>query len=239
MPSTDLSDTLAAWSLGVAIATFLLGAALSVGLFLLGKRLDFRSRMRRAEELSQTVSGLVRAGGDELRDVILMNARRYERDYDGGNDTNRHGSVMAKAELLGVRHSGVDLVCDVVQNWFDSRGRRTLKATSRPAPNILRVGLVPFEFIEHINIHGDEFRAEPIFYVRYKGPGRSPFLSYRYVLSGPVPFGPADRPHFGPVSELGEEHPNRLTSWIRFTLGRWRGGRVERRIERMYRKREG
>lgn len=180
MTGDPLSTGLAIASLAVAVATLVLGTAVSIVLYGLGRRLDFRSRMKRWDELRNIINSLFVERRSELHDVILMNSKRYEKDYDGGNDTNRHGSIMGKGELLGPRHNGVELICGVRESWTDAKGRRTLRKPGKrtvgttKAKNVYEVGFVPFEYVEHINLHGDEYRAEVIFYVRYAGPGKSP-----------------------------------------------------------------
>lgn len=215
-------DSVAVSSLVVEIATFALGAVISVVLYRLGRRLDFRSRMRRWDELRDTVNTLFIERRSELHDVILMNSKRYEKDYEGGNDANRHGYIMGKGELLGPRHNGVELICKVLETWTDSSGRRTLRKPGKKsegwtkARNVFEVGLVPWEYIEHINLHGDEYRAEVIFYVRYKGPGKSPYRSYTYVEGEGHHIGPTGRIYFDLADELGEHRPNRLLAWVKF-----------------------
>lgn len=221
------------WSLVVAILTLAVGTIVSIALYGLGRRLDFRSRMRRWDELRAAIDELT-LGRDDLRDVILMNARRYEKDYNGGNDTNRYGSIMGKGELLGTRHNGAEVVCAVVETWIDPSGKRTFKKSGKRGENALQVGFVPFDYIEHINPSGDEYRAEPIFYVRYKGPGRSPYASYTYVGGPGRQIDPSGRLHFDPIYELGERRVGRLRGWLKFTAGRIRGAKLERRIKKMY-----
>lgn len=238
MPLDPLSTGLAIASLIVAIATLLVGTVISVVLYALGRRLDFRSKMRRWDDLHTTVNSLFIERRDELHDVILMNAKRYEKDYDGGNNANRHGYIMSKGELLGPRHNGVELICDTVATWTNSNGRRTLR---RPRPwaknrtraeNVYEVGFVPFEYIDHINLHGDEYRAEVIFYVKHNGPGKSPYRSFTYVEGRGKHIGPSGRLYFDPVHELGEWRPNRLTAWLRFQRTRV----IHRRMDRASRK---
>lgn len=238
MSSDSVSHEIAIWSLTIGIVTLLVGTAVSIGLYALGRRLDFRSRMRRWDELRSTTNTLFVEHRSELRDVILMNARRYEKDYNGGNDTNRHGSVIGKAELLGTRNNGIEVICNVVPTWVGSNGRRTLRKTAKPAGNAYEVGFVPFDYIEHINLSGDEYRAEPIFYVRYKGPGKAPYSSYTYQEGEGRHIGPSGRLYFDQITELGERRPGRLPAWVRFNLGRIRGAVIDRRTRNRYANRQ-
>lgn len=105
--NAELALNVEVWSLVVAIATFALGAVISVVLYKLGRKLDFRSRMHRWDELRATTGALLAEvrGGQTGNEVVLINARRYERDYDGGNSVNRHGDLQARATT--VSSSGV------------------------------------------------------------------------------------------------------------------------------------
>jgi len=223
-------DPLAVWSLVVSILTFLLGTVVSVVLYRLGRRLDFRSRMRRAEELRGRVGDVFAKQRGELPEVLIVNAKRYEKDYDGGNNANRYGFIMTKGEMLGARHNGVEFITrerdSVLETWIDRRGRRTLRQPRNEAQgwtrasNVMKVGLVPWEYIEHINLAGDDYHAGVIFYVKYKGPGKSPYRSYTFVEGDARSFGPSGRLYFDPVDELGQEQPNRLVALARYQQDR-------------------
>lgn len=179
-PSPPSVDPLAIWSLVLSVLTFLLGTGVSIMIYRLGRRLDFRSRKRHADELAITLNTLFITRQEGLHNVILINSKRYERDYDGGNNANRHGYIMSKGELLGPRHNGVELICGVTKTWIDRNGSRTTQEPRKGsigwtrAENAYEVGLVPWDYIEHISLHGDEYRNEVLIYVRYKGPGKCP-----------------------------------------------------------------
>lgn len=230
------SDPLALGSLFFSILTFAMGTAVSIVLYRLGRTLDFRSRMRRADELASTLNTLFAEVQTELHDVIVINAKRYERDYDGGNDANRHGYVMTKGELLGPRHNGVELICRVVETWTDRAGKRTARKPRRlvgawtKSENVYEVGLVPWEYIEHINLHGDEYRNEVLIYAQFRGPGKSPYRSYRYAEGDGRRIGPSGRLYFDPVDELGEIRPNRVKAWFKFQRARLHDRAMRRTI---------
>lgn len=236
MPADPTSTAIAIASLAVSIATLFVGSVVSVVLYALGRRLDLRSRLRRWDDLRATINSLLIERRNELHDVILVNSMRYEKDYDGGNNTNRHGSIMSKGELLGPRHNGVELICGVRDTWVTANGARVLgnsgaKGLTR-AVNVYVVGFVPFEYVEHINLYGDEYRSEVIFYVRYGGPGKSPYSSYSYVEGEGRHIGPSGRMYFDPVLELGEHRPNRLVAWAKFQRGRMMYRHLDRASKR-------
>jgi len=233
--NSELMLNLEVWSLAIAVVTLVLGTVVSVVLYVLGRRLDFRSRMHRWDELRATARRLLpEVSDDHVPEVVLINARRYEREYDGGYSTNRHGELQLKAEFFAVRHNGIEFFCEPPRaTWLDAGGRRTLRETSRRAPNTLTAGFVPFEYVEHINLDGDEYRGKPIFYVRFKGPGKSPYLRYTFHEFSPSLGGMS----YPPIAELGEIRLNRLAGWFRFWTGRPRRYLLNRRINRMHRER--
>lgn len=242
MNPDPLATPLAVGSLAVSVATFILGTIVSVVIYKLGRRVDFRSRMRRWDELRTQTNQLHLTGQtNDLRELILMNARRYEKDYDGGNDANRHGFVMGKYELVDAKHNGVELITRVAETWVRDDGSLSVRPLSRKSrelgrgANVFEVGFVPFDYIEHINPSGDEYRAEPIFFVKHRGPGKSPVTSYRYVETESYRLRPEGRQYFRRITELGEVRPNRLRAWVRFQKTRWILWRMDRASERKMR----
>lgn len=228
---------LGAWSLVVAIATFVLGAVISIILYMLGRKVDFRSRMRRWDELRSTTGSLLADVRAERtgNEVVLINARRYERDYDGGNSVNRHGDLQTRAEIYDMRHNGIEFWCGIENSWFDEHGRRTLKETAEKAPNVLVAGFVPFEYVEHIKLSGDEFKGAPIFYIRFDGPGKSPYRHYTFHETSSTPMGLTGRAFYPEAPDIGEVRVSRIKGWFSFWVNRPKRYLLERRISRRVR----
>jgi hypothetical protein len=129
---------------------------------------------------------------------------------------------------LDVRHNGIEVVCEIVNTWWAPDGQRTLTETTKAAPNAMMIGFVPFRFIEHINVSGDEYRYSPIYYVAYRGPGKSPYSHFNYVESQGSPLGPSGRLYYASIDDLGELRRGRFVSWIRLQRYRVRSYRFER-----------
>lgn len=219
----------------VAIATLILGTVVSIVIYKLGKGLDFRSRMHRWDELRSATRQLL--ADDQAPEVVLINAKRYEREYDGGNNTNRHGDLQRRAELFDVRHNGIEFITGVEETWLDSNGKRTRRDTGTRGPNAFLVGFVPFEYVEHINPDGDEYKGAPIFYVRFNGPGKSPYRLFTFHETASTPLRPNGRPYHRHIMELGDLRLGRLRAWLRFWINRPRSYWLNRKIDRMYRDR--
>lgn len=93
-------------------------------------------------------------------------------------------------------------------------------------------GFVPFEYIEHIKLSGDEYKGAPIFYVRFKGPGKSPYQLYTFHETASTPMGLTGRPYYPQIPELGEKRVGRVKGWVQFWLNRPKRFLLERRIDR-------
>jgi hypothetical protein len=112
---------------------------------------------------------------------MLVNVRRYEEDYLAPNEKNRHGYVELRAELKAVRFNGVEFFERMPQPaYYDESENLTLRETGTPAFNVYPVGLVPYTWIEFVDIRGDEFRYSPIFYVQFKGKSKYPYSHITY-----------------------------------------------------------
>jgi hypothetical protein len=224
------------WNLVVGILGLVVSTVVTVIVFQLGRRLDFRQRMQRRDLLREHANAVLRdaPGTQELREVLIVNAARYERDYDGGNRLTRHGWVQQRAEMLDVRHNGVALVSGVVQTWRTSDGRLTLRRGPRSGPNVLEVGFVPFDWVEHIDPAGDEYRYAPIFFVQFRGRGREPFAYRTYVEADGEPLRQGGRTYRLPIDDLGRSRPSWLGGHRRF-IREWRQARRMDRAARKHR----
>ena len=147
--------------------------------------------------------------------IIVMNVDRYKRGYDAQNRITWRGFAFLGYEMTEIANDGIEAIIKAVPSYFDSTGRRTLRPTPKPAPTVLEVAHIPWEWIEDIVPEGDEFDGAPIFFVRYRAPGRKPFNRLVYRESQAVPFGPHDRDYYPPAA-LRSQRPRRLRDWWAF-----------------------
>lgn len=218
------------WNLVVGALSLLVSTVVTIVVFRLGSRVDFRQRMARREALRETSQQILAdaPSKEDLPEVLLINAARYERDYDGGNKFTRHGLVQCRAEFLAVRHNGIELVDDVVNTWLTPDGRPTLSHTPRKGPNVLRVGFVSFDHIEHIDPVGDEYRYAPIFFVQFRGRGQIPYSHHTYVSGEGRALRPGGRKYYPPLDELGQHRPSWLQGHLNFIRSVWDAWKVKR-----------
>lgn len=227
MTFADWIDTA---SLAVGLLALLVGTAVTFVVHGLSRRLDFRTRIQSREELASAARGFAAEMHIEglNSEVLLLNADTYEKAYDGGNKFTRRGYLQLRAEFAEVQHDGLAFIGHVTHAWHDSDGHVTLTPTSQRAENVLVVGHIPFEWIEHINPHGNEFKNAPLVYSHFRGPGRSPYAYFTYHEAKPTEFGPRARPYYRPVLDIPNRRLSRLEGWKKFWTTWWRDRRMLR-----------
>ncbi|MGW4336656.1 hypothetical protein ACWEK5_28170 [Rhodococcus koreensis] len=205
------------WMGLLSLAVSITSLSVTIAIFSLGRRLSFRQQRERVRELeidAWKVLKPIRTDGINSK-VIVMNVARYQRGYDGSNAMTWRGHAFTGPEMIEIVHSGVIVIDTAVASYYDG-GRRTLTETNDRAPNVLQCGHIPWAWIEHIEPAGDEFDGSPIFFVRHKAPGRSPYNYSTFRESSPVPFGANDRDYYRPIPELGTRHPSTILDWWTF-----------------------
>lgn len=105
-------------SLIVAVAS--LGVTLAI--FQIGRRLSFRERRQRDAELTEQawkVLGPIRKEGLNSK-VIVMNAARYARGYDGSNVLTWRGYPYAGPEITEIDHSDIEFILGGQKSYWSS-----------------------------------------------------------------------------------------------------------------------
>lgn len=212
-------------ALVVAVAAL----AVTVAIFLLGRRLSFRQQRERVRELEAKaweVLGPIRTKGLNSK-IIVMNVDRYKRGYDGSNDMTWRGYAFTGPEIIEIGHGGVEVIIRGAESYLDADGRRTLSRTSMPASTVIECGHISWTWIEDIAPEGDEFDGSAIFFVRHRAPGRQPYDYITFREGQSVPFGPNNRDYYQPIPELGTRRPEFLRDWWRFM----KSLRLEKRLK--------
>ena len=107
---------------------------------------------------------------EQAVEVHLVNTSRYYKDYPS-NNLNIHGYSHIKAELKSARFDGLEFFCSSPEYIYK---RKDGKLTTKKEGNKLYykafpVGLVPYDWIDHIDIGGDEYGYVPQFFCSFKG----------------------------------------------------------------------
>lgn len=172
----------------IGIIGIVVGGFIAYNVYFLSQRLNLKDRLSHKDGIIKRVEPLLQAINKGRSNAVeLINVKRYLKDYPQNNELNRHGYTYTKGELKALRFDGAELFCGVRELYKRPDGSFTLKAEDgaiRENHNTLEAGVIPYEWIEYVDIRGDEFSYRPQFFVRYKGLEKSPYkyLSY-YVQS--------------------------------------------------------
>src|SRR3989344_4031137 len=144
------------WTIGLIVQGFI-----AYHIFALTKRLSNKAKLEHKYSIKQQADEhLQRIHSKKLNsEVYLVNMDRYFKDYPSNEEKRFAGYSHIRAEIKGTRFDGIEFFegppVDVYKN---KDGKLRLKGT--PKEKVLKafpVGLVPYEWIEHIDIRGDEY----------------------------------------------------------------------------------
>lgn len=162
-----LSDNL------IGILGIIIGAFIAYHVFFLSQRLSSKAKLEHKEAIKQKVEELIakirREGLNS--EVYLVNINRYFKDYPLNTDKLFGGYSHIKAEIKSTRFDGVQFFCSMPEQVYQKAdGRLSFKGSeSEKAFITFPVGIVPYEWIEYVDLHGDEHGYVPLFFCRFKG----------------------------------------------------------------------
>ncbi|PIR62577.1 MAG: hypothetical protein COU65_02740 [Candidatus Pacebacteria bacterium CG10_big_fil_rev_8_21_14_0_10_42_12] len=140
--------------------------------FFLSKRLSSRERLKQKEAIQKKVNKLFSkiSALEGSREVYLVNIGRYFNDYPA-NNLKVGGYSHIKAEIKSCRFDGIEFFAEMPRAVYKKTdGHLSFKGTkSERCFDVYPVGLVPYEWIEDIDLTGDEFAYAPLFYCHFKG----------------------------------------------------------------------
>lgn len=105
-------------------------------------------------------------------EVFLVNIKRYYKDYPS-NERNVYGDTYIKTELKSAKFDGLEFFDGNPFDVFQKEdGSFSKKGINNHKPfKAFPVGLLPYEWIEHIELDGDEYSGVPLIFCHYKGKG--------------------------------------------------------------------
>lgn len=167
----------------VGLASVLLGVFVAYHVYLLQKKVSISDKLKHREAMRRIVEK--RAGDIRNRqlnsEVMIVNIKRYENDYVSENTKNKDGYVERRSELKGARYDGVEFFDSIHEVFIKKNGQYTINETENGAGfQVYRAGVIPYDWIKHINLGGDEFRYSPIFFTEYKANNKEPFAEILY-----------------------------------------------------------
>lgn len=182
--NSDLSE----WLINniIDIAGILVGAFIGYHVYYLSKRVNLKDRLTHRDAIKNDVEpilGHIRQGKKSMK-VELINVRKYLTHYPHNNERNRHGYTYLGSELKDITYNGIEFFTELKGSYKTQDGRLTFNPRlGLPAgPNVLIAGIVPYEWIEHVDERGDEFSYRSQFFVKFKGKDLDPYKYYRYYI---------------------------------------------------------
>lgn len=141
--------------------------------FFLSKKLSNRARLEHRENVKQKAEELL----SEIHrkklnnEVYLVNINRYFKDYPSNKEKVFEGYSHIKAEIKSTRIDGVQFFCSMPEEVFRKPdGKLSFKGEQKEKVfNVFPVGVVPYEWIEYVDLRGDEYGYVPLFYCHFKG----------------------------------------------------------------------
>lgn len=168
----------------VGLLGIVIGGFIAYHVFFLSRRINLKDRLVHKDNIrrrTEPLLGFISAG--TARRVDLVNVKKYLTHYPNSNEETRHGYTYLRAEIKTLKFDGVEFFSGVQEVYKKQDGSLTLRPgpnrTSEPY-NALEAGLIPYEWIEYVDVEGDEYGGYPLFFTRFNGKKRSPYKSYSY-----------------------------------------------------------
>jgi len=153
---------------GIVISVFI-----AYHIFFLSKRVSNSSKLEHKEKVKNIIQALLnKIHKDDLRSkVYIVNSNRYFKDYPGNQERIISGYSHIRADVKAVRYNGIEFFCSVPeQSYFTKDGIVTLNPVGNEVAFLVyQVGVIPYEWIEHVDPEGDEYGHVPLFYCKFKG----------------------------------------------------------------------
>ncbi len=167
----------------VGIIGIVVGGFIAYHVYFLSKRLDLKDRLTHRDNVRKRVEPIlaeIRKGINSK--VELINVRKYLKYYPETNERNRHGYTYLGAELKALKFDGVEFFCAVREVYKDSEGKLSLQGGNglvQENYNVLEAGVIPYEWIEYVDVRGDEYSYRPQFFTQFNGKEKFP---YKYLV---------------------------------------------------------
>lgn len=152
--------------------------------FFLSKRLSEKAKLEHKEGIKKKTEEL-KLG----KEVYLVNVKRYFKDYPSNKEKMFSGHSHIKAEMKTTRFDGIEFFCGIKEIYRKPDGCLTLnnksEKTAQEKIKVFEVGVIPYEWIEYVDLRGDEHGFVPLFFCYFKGKiywknSWRRFLSFRY-----------------------------------------------------------
>lgn len=157
----------------IEIIGIIVGVFIAYHVFFLSKRTSNEARLEHKEKIKQAIDKLLSKIQQEglRRKVYLVNINRYFKDYPSNKEKMFSGYSHIRADIKITRFSGIEFFTEMpVEVFRKKNGKLSLKGSvNEKVFTAHPVGLVPYEWIEYIDIDGDEYEYFPLIYCKFKG----------------------------------------------------------------------
>lgn len=169
----------------IGILGIIVGGFIAYHVYFLSKKIDLRDKLvHRSAVRKQVYDLLYKISKGSRRKVELVNLKKYEKHYPDNNNLNRDGYTYLGAELKALRFDGIEFFCDMPRDAYkQSNGSLSFEKETegqKEALKVLPVGIIPYEWIEYIDVEGDEFSYRPQFFTCFKGLKKDPYKRIIY-----------------------------------------------------------
>lgn len=152
--------------------------------YFLSKKLEAKDKLTHKDAIRKNVEPLLRRiRYDGISSKIeLVNIKKYFSHYPKTNKLNKDGYTYLGAELKALRFDGIEFFCAVREVYKNSNGVLSLKKEKDSVQqdyNVFEVGVIPYDWIEYVDVGGDEFSYRPQFFTKFNGIKKFP---YKYLV---------------------------------------------------------
>ncbi|HEY5587982.1 MAG TPA: hypothetical protein VIK86_03395, partial [Candidatus Paceibacterota bacterium] len=156
----------------VGIIGIIVGGFIAYHLFFLSRKINLKEELNHRSKLKRDIEPLlikIRSGISSK--VELINVKKYRTHYPDSNNLDVDGYTYIGAELKALKFDGVEFFCGIKDAYRNSDGKLTLQKENAVKQdfNIYEAGVIPYKWIEHIDIDGDEYSYRPQFFVKFNG----------------------------------------------------------------------
>ena len=156
----------------IEITGIIVGVFIAYHIFFLSKRLSNKAKLEHKEKIKQIADKLLlRMEQKRLRrKVYLVNINRYFKDYPSNDEKVFGGYSHIRADIKTTRFDGIEFFAEMPVDVFRKQnGKLSFKGSvEEKVFTVYPIGLVPYEWIEYIDIDGDEYSYLPLIYCKFK-----------------------------------------------------------------------
>jgi len=148
----------------IGILGIIIGGIIAYHIYFLSKQ----SKLEHKERVKQKAESL-KLG----KEVYLVNIRRYFKDYPANKERIFSGYSHIKAEFKTTRFDGIEFFCGIKEIYRKPDGSLTMSSEAekiaREKIKVFEVGVIPYEWINYVDLRGDEHGFVPLFFCYFRG----------------------------------------------------------------------